>query len=104
MQCGQQHSGLASCFPTSPGLARSLIHVGLSYGECQVPVTTKTTSLNETVTVVQECSFGVDSYWAPERICMLKSEPDRPNLPGQHSGTTCTVVQGCQGRRICVYG
>ncbi|GFV60233.1 DDE_3 domain-containing protein [Trichonephila clavipes] len=41
----------------SPGLACSLILGGLSYGECRVPVTTKRTSMNDTVSVVQDCSF-----------------------------------------------
>ncbi|KFM59670.1 hypothetical protein X975_13329, partial [Stegodyphus mimosarum] len=62
-------------FPTSPGLACSLILAGLSYGELQVPVTTKKTSLSDSVAVVQECSFGVELFWVPELTCMFKLEP-----------------------------
>ncbi|GFW77493.1 DDE_3 domain-containing protein [Trichonephila clavipes] len=54
MHCGH-NSGLVCCFQISPGLACSLILTGFSYGECQVPVTTST---NNTVLVVQDCSFG----------------------------------------------
>ncbi|GFW30822.1 fatty acid synthase [Trichonephila clavipes] len=39
------------------GLACNLVLVGFSYGECQVPISTKRTSLNDTVSEVQDCSF-----------------------------------------------
>ncbi|GFX35321.1 transposable element Tcb1 transposase [Trichonephila clavipes] len=42
-------------------LVCSLILAGLYYGEHQVPVTTKRTPLNDTVTVVQDGSFGLGS-------------------------------------------
>ncbi|KFM75834.1 hypothetical protein X975_19909, partial [Stegodyphus mimosarum] len=32
------------------------------------------TSLNDTVTMVQDCSFGVELYWASEQICMFRLE------------------------------
>ncbi|GFX99270.1 uncharacterized protein TNCV_2494511 [Trichonephila clavipes] len=43
---------------TTPSLACSLLLTGFSYGDHQVPVTTKRTSLNDTVLVVRDCSFG----------------------------------------------
>ncbi|GFT72371.1 transposable element Tcb1 transposase [Trichonephila clavipes] len=48
------------CVPLTAthGLVCSLILNGLKYGERQVPVTTKRTPLNDTVTVVQDGSFG----------------------------------------------
>ncbi|GFU53060.1 DDE_3 domain-containing protein [Trichonephila clavipes] len=50
MHCGHHNSGLVGCFPTRPGLICNLILAGLKYGERQVPVTTKRTPLNDTVT------------------------------------------------------
>ncbi|GBN46939.1 hypothetical protein AVEN_90641-1 [Araneus ventricosus] len=55
-----------------PGLVCSLILAGLSYGERQVPVTTKRTPLNDTVTVVQDGSFGEELFLVPELICMFR--------------------------------
>ncbi|GFX45906.1 uncharacterized protein TNCV_3607671 [Trichonephila clavipes] len=52
----------------------------------QVPVTTKRTPLNNTVTVVQDGSFR-------EELFLFND--DRPHLSGCHSGTTCTFVLGC---------
>ncbi|GFV81362.1 transposable element Tcb2 transposase [Trichonephila clavipes] len=50
--------------PTSPGLVCSLILAGLQYGERQVPVNTKRTPLNDTVTVVQDGSrLGRNYSW-----------------------------------------
>ncbi|GFV41742.1 HTH_Tnp_Tc3_2 domain-containing protein [Trichonephila clavipes] len=40
-------------------------------GECQVPVTTKRTPLNDTVTVVQEGSFEEELFLVPELTCMF---------------------------------
>ncbi|GFT70001.1 HTH_Tnp_Tc3_2 domain-containing protein [Trichonephila clavipes] len=59
-------------FPTSPGLVCSLILVGLKYGERQVPVTTKRTPLNDTVTVVQDGSFLEELFLVPELTCMFR--------------------------------
>ncbi|GFX19988.1 HTH_Tnp_Tc3_2 domain-containing protein [Trichonephila clavipes] len=58
--------------PTSPGLVCSLILAGLKYGELQVPVTTNRTPLNDTVTVVQDDSFGEELFLVPELTCMLR--------------------------------
>ncbi|GFT22945.1 DDE_3 domain-containing protein [Trichonephila clavipes] len=40
-----------------PGLAFSLVLAGLLYGERQVPVTIKRTSMNDTISGVQNCLF-----------------------------------------------
>ncbi|GFS57029.1 HTH_Tnp_Tc3_2 domain-containing protein [Trichonephila clavipes] len=54
----------------SPGLACSLILIGHSYEECQVPITIKKTSLNDTISVVpKHCQPRVTTpneelYWA----------------------------------------
>ena len=72
MHCGHRNSGLVGCFPTSPGSVYILIFAGLSYGERQVPVTTKRTPLNETVTVVQDGSFGEELFLVPELTCMFR--------------------------------
>ncbi|GBL76514.1 hypothetical protein AVEN_53258-1 [Araneus ventricosus] len=56
----------------SPGLVCSLILAGLSYGERQVPVTTKRTPLNDTVTVVQDGLFGEELFLVPELTCMFR--------------------------------
>ncbi|GFT96667.1 HTH_Tnp_Tc3_2 domain-containing protein [Trichonephila clavipes] len=58
--------------PTRPGLVCSLILTGLLYGERQVPVTTKRTPLNDTVTVVQDGSFGEELFLVPELTCMFR--------------------------------
>ncbi|GFU93185.1 HTH_Tnp_Tc3_2 domain-containing protein [Trichonephila clavipes] len=47
-------------------------HAGLSYGERRVPVTTKRKPLNDTVTVVQDGSFGEELFLVPELTCMFK--------------------------------
>ncbi|GBM66960.1 hypothetical protein AVEN_57859-1 [Araneus ventricosus] len=72
MHCGHRNSGLVRCFTTSPGLVCSLILAGLSYGGRQVPVTTKRTPLNDTVTVVQDGSFGQELFLVPELTCMFR--------------------------------
>ncbi|GFS49766.1 DDE_3 domain-containing protein [Trichonephila clavipes] len=46
----------------SPGFVCGLIIAGLSYGERQLPFTTKRTSLNYTVSVVQDGSCGSRDY------------------------------------------
>ncbi|GFS75695.1 uncharacterized protein TNCV_3424441 [Trichonephila clavipes] len=99
MHCEHRNSELESCFPTSPSLVRSLILAGLSYGECQVPVTPNRASLNDTVSVVQDYSFGrkMELFWIKELTCMSKLEPWHPNLSERHSGTTCTFVSGAGG-------
>ncbi|GBM85853.1 hypothetical protein AVEN_192592-1 [Araneus ventricosus] len=66
------HSGLVGYFPTSPGLVCSLILAGLSYGERQVPITTKRTPLKDTITVVQDGSFGEELFLVPELTCMFR--------------------------------
>ncbi|GFX55443.1 HTH_Tnp_Tc3_2 domain-containing protein [Trichonephila clavipes] len=58
--------------PTSLGLVCSLNLTGLEYGEHQVPVTTKRTPLNDTVTVVQDGSFGEELFLIPELTCMFR--------------------------------
>ncbi|GFV33956.1 HTH_Tnp_Tc3_2 domain-containing protein [Trichonephila clavipes] len=57
---------------TSPGLACSLILAGLYDGERQVPVTTKRTPLNDTVTVVKDGLFGEELFLVPELTCMFR--------------------------------
>ncbi|GFV54307.1 hypothetical protein TNCV_4365821 [Trichonephila clavipes] len=39
------------------GLACKLVLAECSYGECQIPITTKRITLNDIVLVVQDCSF-----------------------------------------------
>ncbi|GFT81722.1 HTH_Tnp_Tc3_2 domain-containing protein [Trichonephila clavipes] len=59
-------------FPTSPGLVCSLILAGHKYGERQVTVTTKRTPINDTITVVQDGSFGEELFLTPELTCMFR--------------------------------
>ncbi|GFV43307.1 HTH_Tnp_Tc3_2 domain-containing protein [Trichonephila clavipes] len=42
------------------------------YGERQVPVTTKKTPFNDTVTLVQDGSFGEELILVPELTCMFR--------------------------------
>ncbi|GFT19621.1 HTH_Tnp_Tc3_2 domain-containing protein [Trichonephila clavipes] len=44
----------------------------LLYGERPVPVTTKRTPLNDTVTVVHDGSFGDELFLVPELTCMFR--------------------------------
>ncbi|GFU38328.1 DDE_3 domain-containing protein [Trichonephila clavipes] len=66
------------------GLACSLTHIGLSYGERQVPVSTKSTSLKDIVMMTVE-----------NRSAYSKKNRVRPNLSRHHSETTfvCLGVQ-----------
>ncbi|GFX19758.1 HTH_Tnp_Tc3_2 domain-containing protein [Trichonephila clavipes] len=51
---------------------QSDILAGLKHRERQVPVTTKRTPLNDTVTVVQDGSFGEELFLVPELTCMFR--------------------------------
>ncbi|PRD28087.1 UNVERIFIED_CONTAM: hypothetical protein NCL1_33486 [Trichonephila clavipes] len=50
----------------------SLVSSFQLHGERQVPVTTKRTPLNDTVTVVQDGSFVEELFVVPELICMFR--------------------------------
>ncbi|GFY07127.1 transposable element Tcb1 transposase [Trichonephila clavipes] len=69
-------------------LVCSLILAGLSYGELQVLVITKRTPLNDTVTVVQDSSFGEELFLVPELTCMFRgnngSHTNRDVILEQH--------------------
>ncbi|GFU32843.1 HTH_Tnp_Tc3_2 domain-containing protein [Trichonephila clavipes] len=61
-----------SCVMFSDESRFSLQSDSRRYGERQLPVTTKRTSLNDTVTVVQDGSFGEELFLVPEMTCMFR--------------------------------
>ncbi|GFW29458.1 transposable element Tcb1 transposase [Trichonephila clavipes] len=93
---------------SASSLACSLILARHSYGEHHVLVNTKTTSLKETILVVQDCSFSALPLNAPPHNSAppkwFKKSPVysnlnhvRPNLLGRHSGKHVRLFPGAKG-------